>query len=233
MLSGMASRLVPDSAFSVISILPPDQCPGHYDIKLSDLRAMQDAALVLYFEDMPIGKQMSGTGAPKAALSTGGANWMVPENYLKGLDQVALALVNAFPQHARIIEHNHEAYRREIETLAGTLRARLDRAGARDAAAAGSAMQAETLEWMGLEVLCAYGRPESFSPRTVRDCVNAARKRGAALVADNLQSGPDAGAGIAQTLGVPHVTLRNFPSAKGYPATLEENASKVIEALNR
>jgi zinc transport system substrate-binding protein len=230
-LSGMASRLVPRGQFTVISILPPDQCPGHYDVKLSDVRTMDDAALALYFEDMPVGKHMAHAKTSQAALNTGGVNWMAPDNYIAGLDQVARALCNAFPQHAAAIEKNRTAYRREIDALSRRLRAELAAAGAPGAVAAASEMQRQNLEWMGLDVLCGYGRPESFSPRTVDNCVRQARERGAALVADNLQSGPDAGLGIAQSLGAPHVVLRNFPSDKGYPATLEENVRAIIKAL--
>jgi hypothetical protein len=50
---------------------------------------------------------------------------------------------------------------------------------------------------------------------------------------DNLQSGPDTGKGIAETLGVPHIVLTNFPSDKGYLTTLEENVNIVFAAVTR
>ncbi len=53
------------------------------------------------------------------------------------------------------------------------------------------------------------------------------------MVVDNLQSGPDVGKGIAETLGVPHIVLTNFPSEKGYLATLIENVDIVLEASKK
>jgi zinc transport system substrate-binding protein len=53
------------------------------------------------------------------------------------------------------------------------------------------------------------------------------------MVVDNLQSGPDAGKGIAETLGAPHVVLTNFPSEKGYLATLGENVNAVLAASQK
>ena len=50
------------------------------------------------------------------------------------------------------------------------------------------------------------------------------------MVVDNLQSGPDAGRGIAEALGVPHVILSNFPSENGYLATLGDNVAAVLAA---
>jgi hypothetical protein len=48
---------------------------------------------------------------------------------------------------------------------------------------------------------------------------------------DNLQSGPEAGKGIAETLGVPHVVLTNFPLEKGYLATLEGNVDAIVAVV--
>jgi zinc transport system substrate-binding protein len=59
------------------------------------------------------------------------------------------------------------------------------------------------------------------------------KKNRAVLVVDNMQSGPDAGRGIAETLAVPHVTLTNFPSEKGYLATVEENVKTVLKVLRK
>jgi zinc transport system substrate-binding protein len=53
------------------------------------------------------------------------------------------------------------------------------------------------------------------------------------MVVDNLQSGPDAGKGIAETLRVPHVVLTNFPSEKGYLATLRENVDAILTASKK
>jgi zinc transport system substrate-binding protein len=59
------------------------------------------------------------------------------------------------------------------------------------------------------------------------------RSRHAILVVDNMQSGPDAGKGVAETLKIPHVILTNFPSEKGYIATLSQNVDTVITAVTR
>jgi F0F1-type ATP synthase beta subunit len=75
-----------------------------------------------------------------------------------------------------------------------------------------------------------YGRPEALSAREVVRLVRTGRERNVLLVADNLQSGADAAKGIAEALGTPHVTLSNFPSEKGYLATLGDNVGAVLAA---
>jgi zinc transport system substrate-binding protein len=91
-------------------------------------------------------------------------------------------------------------------------------------------MQKEPLEWMGFRVIAEYGRPEAMSAREVVRLAKTGRDQHAILVVDNMQSGPDAGKGVAETLKVPHVVLTNFPSEKGYLATLRENVDSVIRA---
>jgi hypothetical protein len=36
-LSGMIASLLPPNRYFTEAILPPGQCPGHYDVKLSDI----------------------------------------------------------------------------------------------------------------------------------------------------------------------------------------------------
>jgi zinc transport system substrate-binding protein len=96
-----------------------------------------------------------------------------------------------------------------------------------------SSMQKEVLEWMGFRVVGEYGRPEAMSAKEVVRLSKIGRDQQAIVVVDNLQSGPDAGKGIAETLGVPHVVLTNFPSEKGYLATLRENVDAVVAAVMR
>jgi zinc transport system substrate-binding protein len=96
-----------------------------------------------------------------------------------------------------------------------------------------SSMQKEVLEWMGFRVVGEYGRPEAMSAKEVVRLSKIGRDQHAILVVDNLQSGPDAGKGIAETLGVPHVVLTNFPSEKGYLTTLRENVDAVVAAVMR
>jgi zinc transport system substrate-binding protein len=94
-------------------------------------------------------------------------------------------------------------------------------------------MQKEVLQWMGLRVVGEYGRPEAMSAREVVRLSKIGKDQHAIAVVDNLQSGPDAGKGIAEALGVPHVVLTNFPSEKGYLATLEGNVDAVVAAVMR
>ncbi len=229
-LSGMAASLLPPGKYKVEAILPPGQCPGHYDVKLSDIEKTKNAELVIAFRGMPF---METTAMRREALllvDAGDRNWMTPDSYVRGVSILAERLAERFPADGKEIMQRKRETTRAVMAGAKALGERLRRAGLPGRAVIASSMQKEPLVWMGFRVAAEYGRPESLSAREVMRLVRIGRERNALLVADNLQSGPDTGKGIAEALGTPHVVLSNFPSEKGYLATLGENVESVLAA---
>ena len=223
LLSGMIASLLPQQRYVVEAVLPPGQCPGHYDIKLTDIEKMKRAALVVSFRGMPFMDKDGSGGRGRLTVDTAGRNWMAPDAYRHGLDLLAGRLSGCFPlDRAKILSRRNEALR-ALEAGADSLMERIRRAGLPGKAVLASSMQKEPLEWMGLRVVGDYGRPEALSARDIVRLVKIGREWKAVAVVDNLQSGPDAGKGVAETLGIPHVVWSNFPSEKGYLATLGEN----------
>ncbi|MBP7766658.1 MAG: zinc ABC transporter substrate-binding protein [Syntrophaceae bacterium] len=233
LLSGMAETLLPPDRYGVEAILPPGQCPGHYDVRLSDIEKMQKADLVICFNRMPFLQKAQAGSRARLVLDTGGRNWMAPESYLLGLQRLAGELARRFPHdRAEIARREKDAVYR-IRAEMQKHRERLTRAGVAGRAVLASSLQEETLAWMGFSVAGVYGRPESLSAKDVARLMIIGRERQVAAVVDNLQSGPDTGKGLAEALGRPHVVLNNFPSAQGYSATLEDNVEAVIRALEQ
>jgi len=232
-LSGMIASLLPPHRYSIEAILPPGQCPGHYDVKLSDIEKMQKADLIVSFKGMPFMSKAASGGGAQLLVETEGRNWMAPGSYLYGLDLIADRLSRYFPEDKdKIMSRKEEAIHR-VKADANSLIQRIKQAGLFGKPVIVSSMQKEPLEWMGFRVAGEYGRPEAMSTREVIHLSKIGRERHVVLVVDNLQSGPNAGAGIAETLGVPHVVLTNFPSEKGYLATLKENVDAVLAGAMR
>lgn len=229
-LSGMMVSLLPMQSYSVTTILPPGQCPGHYDVKLSDIEKMKKADLIVSFEGMPfMGKAASDHGR-HLLVDTEDHNWMAPVSYLHGLSLLADRLAEHFPEDRDVIMGRKKDALREVKTHANSLIQRINEAGLSRKPVIASSMQREPLEWMGFHVVGEYGRPEAMSTRDVVLLSKIGREKRVILVADNLQSGPDAGKGIADSLGAPHVVLTNFPSEKGYLATLKGNVDIILAA---
>jgi len=233
LLAGMLASLLPSGRYFVDVILPPGQCPGHYDVKLSDMEKVKKATLVVSFKGMTFMEQ-SGLDAGTLLLVDGeGRNWMAPDSHIRGIGILAGELSRRFPEDGREIAARKDLAVAGMKAKAEELSARIRQAKVRGMPVIASSMQKEPLEWMGFRVVGEYGRPETMSARDLVRLSKVGRETGVLLVVDNLQSGPDAGKGIAETLAAARVTLTNFPSEKGYLATLEQNVDDVLRAANR
>ena len=231
LLGGMTAALLPPEKAHVSAILPPAQCPGHYDVKLSDIGRVRAAALVISLRGLPFMDKVEAEGGKLLVMDDGGRSWMVPEEHIRGLGLLGGELARRFPEERARIELRRRAYAGEVAAQSRALREELARAGTAGVPVIASSMQAPILRWMGFEVAAEYGRPEAISARDIVRLSRIAAERRIRMVVDNLQSGPDAGRLIAEGAGVPHVVLSNFPSEEGYLATLRANVSAVVAAL--
>ena len=233
LLSGMIASLLPPNRYSVEAILPPGQCPGHYDVKLSDIEKMKKADLTVSSRGMPFMDKTGLGGVAQLLVDAGGRNWMAPDSYTYGLGILATELSKRFPEDKDEIMIRKENTVREVKAGANSLIEKIKRMGLFGKPIIASSLQKEPLEWMGFRVVGEYGRPEAMSTREIVRLSKIGKDQHAIAVVDNLQSGPDAGKGIAEALGVPHVVLTNFPSEKGYLATLGENIDAIMAAMVR
>ncbi len=232
-LSDMMTSLLPRSRYSIEAIFPPGQCPGHYDVKLTDIEKMKRATLNVSFRGMAFMDKAGLDDKAQIIVDPGDRNWMAPDSYIYGLSLVADRLSIRFPEDSAEITRRKEDAIRRVRTQTDTLLQKIKRAGIFGKPVIVSSMQKEPLEWMGLHVVGEYGRPESMSAKEVVRLAQIGRNLGVIMVIDNLQSGPDAGKGIAETLKISHVVLTNFPSEKGYLATLGENVDALLAAVRK
>jgi zinc transport system substrate-binding protein len=232
-LSGMIASLLPPNRYSVEAILPPGQCPGHYDIKLSDIEKMKRADLFVSFKGMPFMDKAGFDGGAEFLVPAEGRNWMAPDSYIYGLGVLAAGLSKHFPEDQDEIMIRKEDTIRKVKAESNSLLEKIKGVGIAGKPIIASSMQKEPLEWMGFRVVGEYGRQEAMSTWEVVRLSKIGKDQHAIMVVDNLQSGPDVGKGIAETLGVPHVVLTNFPSEKGYLVTLGENVNAVLAAAKK
>lgn len=230
LLSGMVMSLLPSGHFDVTAIMPPDQCPGHYDMKLSDIQKVESADLIVSFHDLPFMERERNDPSKSILLDRHGRNWMAPDSYISGLEILAGMLAKRFPEAAVQIADRCGKAVQEVADKAAALRDQIHGSGIADKPVIASSLQREPLEWMGLRVVGDYGRPESISVKEVVRLSKMGKQERVVMVVDNLQSGPDAGLGIAEALDVPHVVLSNFPSDNGYLSTLSRNVAAILAA---
>jgi len=224
----------------VKTLIPPAMCPGHFDMRPSDIEALAREAVLLvapWQRDLPnVTELIAAAGLPAARLRTVAVqgNWMPPPvqaaavtAIARVLDELGLADAAAGRERAATVLAFGEG-----------LMGNLADAGAKGARVLCSEQQAAFVRWAGLDVVATFGRPEDLSVAAVERLVARARDSGAALVIDNLQSGDaKTGATLAREAGAVHVVLSNFPGGfddtDTWEKAVERNAGLLLEGLER
>lgn len=243
--TSLIAEIVADLAgegVEVVVLIPPASCPGHFDLRPADLELLSSARLLMLhdWQGARFGESLlraaANPGLERVVLAVPG-NWMVPAVQAAATGRIAEILAEALPSMAgeiraaagRRVAAVHRAEAREALRLAA--------AGAGAAPALANAMQADFVRWAGFPLVGVFGRGEEMSPVEFAQAVRAGRESAVRLVVDNLQSGSLPGRAIGRELGVPAVTLSNFPG--GFPGTetwekaLARNVDLLCDALGK
>lgn len=225
-------------------LLPPAQCPGHYDARPGDIARLSEAGVVLLHDWQRqmgnVRRALEAAAVPPEriiAVSTPG-NWMVPETQQAGLREVAEILARLHPDRAEAFRAAAEKRAQAVAEHARAARERVTAAGGAGLPVAVNEMQEPLVKWAGFAIPVVFGRGEEMGAAELAALAGEARKAGVRAVVNNLQSGnPKAAETLAAELGVPLVTLSNFPGANpdaaSWEATLDRNLDRLLGALKR
>jgi zinc transport system substrate-binding protein len=226
----------------VASLIPPASCPGHFDIKPDDMRRLADAQVFMLhgwqarsFSSDII--QAAGNRTLKKAVLDVPGNWMAPPVQIQATERIAAVMAEANPTHGDKYRAAAERRKAEVERVGSVQAGRLAQVRVGRIAVLVNDMQADFLRWSGFQVVGTFGRGEDMSPRDMEDAIRLGRATSVRLVVDNLQSGKQAGVGIAKAIGGSQITLSNFPG--GFPETgtwakaIEKNVDLLLEAIGK
>jgi ABC-type Zn uptake system ZnuABC Zn-binding protein ZnuA len=233
-LIGTVVEAIGGNRYALTTIAPAGLCPGHFDLKPSDVTAANYAKLVLnhgweaWFPALE--EAIIRPGPRKVTLATKG-NWMIPELQKQAAVEIAGLLAELDTVHADTYRLAAARYQADVDSAAAAARALVT--GKELPAIIAAEQQAPFLEWLGFRVVATYGRAEDFTAQELTRLARVAQDSGVALIVDNLQSGPDTGRPLAEGLKVSHVTLSNFPLQGSYRQALLDNAAALAQALGQ
>lgn len=227
----------------VKTIIPAAACPGHYDVKTSDVAFLAQAKIILlhdWQERMPtlvsVLDAVQGATQHIVVVQAKG-NWMVPDRQIEASKAVGAVLESADPGHAAMYREKTLARCRMAETAGERIRDRVKHAGLLNTPVICDVMQRPFVEWLGFTVVADYGRFEEMGPDALAKTMTAAKHAGVKLVMDNMQSTGAAGKALSDDLGAAHATLSNFPG--GYPgsdtweAAVSNNLDLILAAVRK
>jgi len=242
----------------VVNIVPPAQCPGHFDIKPGDVRKLADADLFLLHgwmgekfaqkliasannPDLTVitiavtGKFMLPAAQLELPKTLTSDYWMTPPVQLEAAEMITDALCqvdagNSAAYQESVVEYKDKITAKEEEIKAGLVQADLSNINVICAA-----MQVGFVQWTGLNIISTYGRPDSLTPQVVRELVDKGREANVTLIIDNMHSGKDAGAAVAEELGCTRIVLSNFPgcfdNTETWEKAIDRNIELILEAI--
>jgi len=220
----------------VVNIIPPAQCPGHFDVKPNDIKKLAKADLFLLhgWQGEKFSQELIAS-ANNAKLSVVKidvqGNWIVPSSQLAGTDLIVAALCQTDAANCPEYEKAATEYKSKVSAKESELRSKLAKAKLSDINVFCGEQQAGFVKWTGLHLVGTFGTPDTLTPQVVKDLVDQGKQLRVTLVIDNLQSGKDAGAAIAEDLGCTRIILSNFPGGFNNTETWEKAIEYNVELI--
>ena len=226
----------------VVDIIPPAQCPGHFDVKPGDIQKLADADLFLlhgwqgekFSQDLIASANNPDLTVVKINVQ---GNWMTPPVQAQATDQVASALCEVDAGNSSIYQQSAAEYKNIVEAKGDEVNARIASANLSAINVICGEQQAGFVAWTGLNVVATYGEPDSLTPQVVAGLVDQGREVNVRLIIDNLQSGEDAGKAIAEELGCRRIVLSNFPggfdNTKTWEKAIDRNIDLILDAVKQ
>jgi zinc transport system substrate-binding protein len=227
---------------SVVNIIPPAQCPGHFDVKPGDIQKLADAKLFIihnwqgekFSDDLIASANNKDLTVVKVDLP---GNWMTPPVQRDAADKIAAALAQIDPDNSTAYQKAASEYKAMVTAKESEIQTKLSQVNLSAVNVLCDEQQADFVKWAGLNIIATYGRPETFTPQVVKDLVDKGREGKVTLVIDNMQTGGESGKSLAEELGVGHIVLSNFPG--GYENTetwekaIDKNIDLILEAVGK
>ncbi len=220
------------------TLVPPGMCPGHYDVKPSDIETLANSEALFIHDYQQNMKNI--TGLVEAAdnpdldvkvIDVEG-NWMAPPVQAEAVDKIAQALGEIDPANSAYYQERASERTQSILAKGEEIQGKLKEAGVSEVKVTCAQMQAGFITWAGFDVVATYGRPEELSVAEMEKLVVEAREAGVTMVIDNLQSGATATSeAMARDIRATQVTLSNFPGGFADTETWEKAIDKNIDLL--
>ncbi len=235
MLASIVER-VGDNRVNVVNIIPPAQCPGDFDSTPGDIRKLADANLFLmhgwqgekFSENLIASANNPSLTVHRIDIP---GNWMTPPVQLKTVDALTAILAQADAQSGSFYQERATEQKAMIEAKSAEIKKRLAEENLKGINVLCAEKQAGFAKWTGFNVVATFGRPDSLTPQGLKELIDKGKAAGVTMIIDNLQSGHDAGASIAEELDARRTILSNFPGGLDNTETWEKAIDRNVELI--
>ena len=218
----------------VDGLAAPGMCPGHFDIRPSQVQRLRACRLLLRFDfqgalDNKL-SSLSDEGLQIAQIQPSGG-LAVPETYLAAAGQVAKALVEAGLLKQADADARLGGIEARLSDLPRRVRAQLAKANLIGSTVVTSAHQEAFCRWLGLNVAGTFSGADQASTSQLKQAFQAGKDSGATLVIANRPEGRKAADALADRLAARVAIFDNFPDTSTGPACFDAMVEANVRTL--
>ncbi|PKL92040.1 MAG: hypothetical protein CVV21_04645 [Candidatus Goldiibacteriota bacterium HGW-Goldbacteria-1] len=215
MIASLAKDIAPGIKNTVL--IPPDACPGHFDLKPQDALAVKKAKLIIIHPYQQALAQAIKKINKKARVEVLKASALTtPEGYFNGLSEMAALLNGNFPGNFEQYEKNRQAVVFSIMENVTDDQMYISCMRKKKVKAVVSAVQKDLAEYFGFVPVTLFGEAENLTANEIASIIKEGRNKSAAVILSNLNGSHDTSAEIInKELKVKKAVLLNFPGAYG------------------
>jgi len=233
---------IADGKLEIHNLIPPGMCPGHYDVKPSDIETLANSkALIIHNwqqDKANITGLIEAANNPNLSIKVIDVKDapMIPKVQAETVDKIAQALSDIDPKNSAYYRERADRRTQSVLAKGEEIKNRLQEVKAGEVKVICMEHQAGFAKWAGFDIVATYSRPEELSVAEVEQLVTKAKQAGVALVIDNLQSGGVRKSEVmAQDIGARQVTISNFPGGfegtETWEKAIDKNVDLLLEAL--
>ncbi len=217
----------------LVRLAGPSSCPGHFDVRPSQIRELADCRLLIRFDfqaglDRLLAERRNGEPRIVTVSEPGGL--CVPDTYLA----VCRRLADRFAADGTMSRSAANAKLAEIErreaALGKAASDRIDAAGLRGAPVLCSKHQADFCRWLGLRVAAEFPNADTASTGGIDRAVTDAAEARVRFIIANEPEGRRAADALADRLHAAVIVFANFPEP-GKPDAFDAMVRRNLSAL--
>jgi len=238
-ISSVIEEIV-EERIKVITLIPPGECPGHFDIKVNDILTLEKNPYLFahgYENYLKKIKRTVKNPELKVFILKEEKNWQIPPVHLEVLKKVLKIVSVLFPDDKDYFYKNFLIRKKEIITFENELKEKIKKNGFFGKKIICQKYLEDLLKYLGFEVVDTYGRKEDLNPQKIISLIESGKKEKVEIVIDNLQAGSDTGKVISDELKIPHIVFSNFPggfkNTEDLTKTLRENVRYLFKKYGK
>jgi len=232
-----ATRDLLGDDLQVIRLAEPGTCPGHFDIRPSQVSELRRCQALLRFDfQRSLDQKLAGDehDGPQVAEIAIVGGMCRPDSYLTACQQTADHLVSLDQLSQAAADERLSAIAARLDTMSGEVTNRVADARLVGLPVIASGHQRDFCEWLGLKVVAAFRAADTASIGEIEEAIDAGELAQVQLVVANLPEGRRTADALAERLRARVVLFENFPAEQhgsiSFDAMVRNNVRALLQA---